>query len=68
MEVLYSAAMTCPICKAPVTWQDNPLRPFCSEGCKLIDLGRWASGQYRIPGQSLALTPPESTSSDQEPK
>jgi uncharacterized protein len=29
----------------------NPFRPFCSERCKLIDLGRWAGGEYRIPTQ-----------------
>jgi len=27
----------------------NPSRPFCSEHCKLIDLGHWVSGAYRIP-------------------
>ena len=27
----------------------NPYRPFCSERCKLIDLGQWATGAYRIP-------------------
>lgn len=27
----------------------NPFRPFCSERCKLIDLGLWASEQYAIP-------------------
>lgn len=27
----------------------NPWRPFCSERCKLIDLGQWASDGYRIP-------------------
>jgi endogenous inhibitor of DNA gyrase (YacG/DUF329 family) len=27
----------------------NPHRPFCSERCKLIDLGNWASGTYAIP-------------------
>ena len=29
---------------------DNPYRPFCSERCKLIDLGAWADGSYNIPG------------------
>ncbi len=29
--------------------QDNVYRPFCSERCKLIDLGQWATGAYRIP-------------------
>nr|WP_229407318.1 DNA gyrase inhibitor YacG [Methylobacillus sp.] len=27
----------------------NPYRPFCSERCRLIDLGQWASESYRIP-------------------
>jgi len=28
---------------------DNPYRPFCSQRCKLIDLGQWATENYRIP-------------------
>ncbi len=43
----------CPICKAETTWEENPHRPFCSERCKLIDLGKWASDDYRIPGEKL---------------
>lgn len=40
--------MTCPICKKDVpTNSDFP--PFCSERCKLIDLGNWASEKYVIP-------------------
>lgn len=42
--------MKCPICDQPVKWQDNPFRPFCSERCKLIDFGRWANEEYRVPG------------------
>ena len=30
---------------------DPAWKPFCSERCKLIDLGRWAGGEYRIPSQ-----------------
>jgi endogenous inhibitor of DNA gyrase (YacG/DUF329 family) len=41
----------CPICKKETTWEDNPFRPFCSERCRLIDLGKWASEDYRIPGE-----------------
>jgi endogenous inhibitor of DNA gyrase (YacG/DUF329 family) len=41
----------CPTCKAVTTWHENPWRPFCSERCKLIDLGRWATEEYRIPGE-----------------
>lgn len=40
----------CPKCNATIVWStDNPFRPFCSERCKLIDLGQWATGAYRIP-------------------
>ena len=38
----------CPTCKQKTEWQDNPYRPFCSERCKLIDLGAWASEAYKI--------------------
>jgi len=41
--------MKCPICAKPVTWQDNPDRPFCSERCRIIDLGNWAAEEYRVP-------------------
>lgn len=40
--------MRCPLCRRETTWEDNEWRPFCSERCQLIDLGRWASGDYRI--------------------
>ena len=40
----------CPQCRRPVPWTTaNPFRPFCSERCKLIDLGQWANEGYRIP-------------------
>ena len=39
--------MKCPICKKEVPI-DDPLLPFCSERCKLIDLGKWASEDYVI--------------------
>lgn len=40
----------CPICGNPALFSpDNPFRPFCSERCKLIDLGQWATESYRIP-------------------
>lgn len=40
--------MKCPICGKPTNWQDNPDRPFCSERCRTIDLGRWASEEYSV--------------------
>lgn len=44
--------MRCPTCRRPVDPSDaNPWRPFCSERCRLIDLGEWVSEGHRIPGE-----------------
>jgi uncharacterized protein len=44
----------CPTCQRPVEWSEaSPWRPFCSERCKLIDLGAWAAGQRTIAGDSV---------------
>lgn len=43
----------CPTCNKPIQWQDNPFRPFCSERCKLVDLGKWVSEEYRVPGKPV---------------
>ena len=40
--------LRCPICKKEVKRED-PDFPFCSERCRTIDLGNWASGAYAIP-------------------
>lgn len=45
------AIIRCPICKKDTVWKGNPFRPFCSERCRLIDLGKWASEEYKIPGE-----------------
>ncbi|MCL2590795.1 MAG: DNA gyrase inhibitor YacG [Betaproteobacteria bacterium] len=40
----------CPQCGREAEWGEaNPYRPFCSARCKQIDLGAWASGEYRLP-------------------
>lgn len=53
----------CPTCGKMITYRtDNPYRPFCSERCKLIDTGAWASDEYRIegePGSAMRLSPEE---------
>ena len=42
--------VTCPTCGKPVVWRpENTYRPFCSERCKLIDLGDWAAENYKLP-------------------
>lgn len=43
--------LSCPVCKKETTWENNVFKPFCSERCKLIDLGKWASEEYRIAGE-----------------
>ena len=43
----------CPQCGGDSIWApENKWRPFCSERCKQIDLGAWASDSYRIPVQA----------------
>ncbi len=43
--------MSCPICRRPVAERsENAAYPFCSERCRLVDLGRWLGEDYRIPG------------------
>jgi len=49
-----ATVVECPTCKAPVEWGgQSPYRPFCSERCKLIDLGAWASEEHAIAGNEL---------------
>ena len=44
----------CPTCKKKMRWDvKNPYRPFCSERCKLIDLGEWAGEKHRIAGEEI---------------
>jgi len=44
----------CPTCEKEVVWSAEAKdRPFCSERCKLIDLGAWADGSNAIPGKSV---------------
>lgn len=44
-----SRKMNCPQCSKAIEYSpENPHRPFCSERCRLIDLGEWASEGYSI--------------------
>ncbi|WP_316151584.1 DNA gyrase inhibitor YacG [Cupriavidus sp. BIC8F] len=55
------AVVKCPTCGTEVAWvPENKFRPFCSERCKQIDLGAWASEKYVIggkPGETAADQP-----------
>ena len=41
----------CPRCHKKTLWEDNPYRPFCSQRCKMIDLGAWIKEGYVIKGE-----------------
>jgi endogenous inhibitor of DNA gyrase (YacG/DUF329 family) len=42
--------VACPGCGTPALFAPaNPFRPFCSERCRLVDLGEWAAEAYRVP-------------------
>lgn len=56
----------CPTCRKSSSLEPgNPWRPFCSERCKLIDLGAWASGRYSIPVVEDDESGPRPTQDDQ---
>lgn len=62
----------CPLCKKPVEFDSKALPPgfpFCSERCKLVDLGRWIDGDYAIPGSPASptsTTTPSNEDDDEE--
>lgn len=55
----------CPTCRGPATERDqNPTFPFCSERCRLIDLGNWLGESYRIAGPAADADPTDDSSDD----
>jgi endogenous inhibitor of DNA gyrase (YacG/DUF329 family) len=58
--------MTCPICRKEVA-RDDAEFPFCSERCRIIDLGNWASGKYVISSPvSPSLAPEKNQEEEHE--
>ena len=57
------ALVKCPTCQRDLEWESAPFRPFCSERCRLIDLGAWLSEKHVIPGESVEA--PEKRVTDQ---
>ena len=58
----------CPICHTECAWENNPSRPFCSERCRLVDLGNWLGERYRIAGAPAADesdNPPDAGADDE---
>ena len=57
-----ASTVPCPTCRRPVEWSEqSAYRPFCSDRCRLIDLGAWLTEQHKIPDESIV--DPESTHS-----
>lgn len=60
----------CPTCGAEIEYSPaNPYRPFCSERCRLIDLGAWANDEYRIegePGSAASMNPEDYETTQRE--
>ena len=48
--------VACPTCRREIEWSEgSPYRPFCSERCRLIDLGAWLGEKHAIPGDPVEL-------------
>ena len=60
-------AVKCPTCGRELEWANAPFRPFCSERCRLVDLGAWLSERRAIPGDDAPLPPDESQPGEKGP-
>jgi endogenous inhibitor of DNA gyrase (YacG/DUF329 family) len=58
----------CPTCRREIDWASSPFRPFCSERCRLIDLGAWLSEQRAIPGEAPEVDPDPDNPDAQPPE
>jgi endogenous inhibitor of DNA gyrase (YacG/DUF329 family) len=57
--------MKCPICRKKEVSPNDRYAPFCSDRCRIIDLGNWASGKYAIPGAPAAPEGDEDAADDE---
>ena len=63
-----ATTVKCPTCRRPVQWSEESVyRPFCSDRCRLIDLGAWFGEQHRIPDESPAAGDDRPAESSEEP-
>jgi uncharacterized protein len=60
-----TATVKCPTCRRPVEWSEqSAYRPFCSERCRLIDMGAWLTEQHKIPDGDADPTDDEASAGD----
>ena len=50
-------AVRCPTCQKLFIYGESPFRPFCSERCRMVDLGRWFKEEYTV--AAVDQTPPD---------
>ena len=58
----------CPICNQKITpehYRHSPFSPFCSERCKMIDLGNWLDQRYTVPTKEADQDHPGDTDANQ---
>lgn len=65
MVAIAKRTVRCPTCGGPSLYApENAWRPFCSERCRNVDLGAWASESYRVPAEA----PPDDDASGSTPR
>jgi endogenous inhibitor of DNA gyrase (YacG/DUF329 family) len=58
LNVAMSRSVPCPTCGSLAVYGPcNPWRPFCSRRCRSIDLGAWASEEFRVSAENTAADP-----------
>ena len=46
--------VACPTCQRELEWSERfPFRPFCSERCRMVDLGAWFAEERKLPGEAV---------------
>lgn len=60
--------LRCPICKAPTDSEKDAEYPFCSERCRLLDLGNWAMEKYKVAAPLMDESEPEEPSAHEAPR
>lgn len=61
--------VNCPQCSRTIPWSERyPHRPFCSERCRSIDFGAWATESYRIPAEPASPEDLDEAEDDDSPR
>ncbi len=49
-----SITVKCPRCKKEIIWEESEFKPFCSDRCRLQDLGAWFMEEHTISGEEIS--------------